>query len=71
MSEILNTIKERRSLRASFDPSRPISKENIIKILDAARWAPTGHNMQNYEVIFIDDKVLIERIGNLKSRVLE
>lgn len=71
MSEVLNTIKERRSLRVPFDPNRPISKENIMKILDAARWTPTGHNMQNFEIIVIDDKALIERIGNLKSRVLE
>ena len=71
MSEVLKVIKERHSSRVSYDPNRPVSKENLGQILEAARWAPTGHNMQNYEVIVIDDKVLLEKIGNINSRVLE
>ena len=27
--------------------------------------------MQNYEIIVIDDKAMLEKIGNTKSRVLE
>ena len=27
--------------------------------------------MQNYEIIVIDDKAMLEQIGNIKSRVLE
>ena len=71
MSEVLKVIKERQSSRVPYDPNRPISKENIKQILEAARWAPSGHNMQNYEILVIDDKALLERIGNVKSRVLE
>jgi nitroreductase len=71
MSEALKVIKERQSSRVPYDPNRPISKENLREILEAARWAPTGHNMQNYEIIVIDDKALLEKIGNTKSRVLE
>jgi nitroreductase len=71
MSEALKVIKERQSSRVPYDPNRAISKENLREILEAARWAPTGHNMQNYEIIVIDDKALLEKIGNTKSRVLE
>ena len=63
MSEILRVIEERHSSRVPFDPAKPISKENLTKILEAARWTPTGHNMQNYEIIVIDNKVVLEKIG--------
>jgi nitroreductase len=61
MSEIFRVIKERQSSRVPFDPNRPVSKENLKQILEAARWTPTGHNMQNYEIIMIDDKAMLER----------
>jgi nitroreductase len=67
----LKVIKERQSSRVPYDPKRAISKENLREILEAAGWAPTGHNMQNYEIIVIDDKEMLEKISNIKSRVLE
>ena len=36
-----------------------------------ARWAPTAHNMQNFDVIVVDDKEVLEIIGNVKSRISE
>ena len=71
MSEVLKIIKERQSSRVPFDPNKPISKENLKQILEAAQWAPTGHNMQNYEIIVIDDKAMLEKISIIKSCVLE
>lgn len=71
MSEILEIIRERQSARVSFDPNRPISKETLKQILEAGRWAPTAHNMQNFEVIVVDDKAILEKIGNIKSRISE
>jgi nitroreductase len=71
MNEVLKVIIERHSSRVPFDPNKPISKENLNQILTAARWTPTGHNLQNYEIIVIDDKAALEKIGNVKSRVLE
>jgi nitroreductase len=71
MKEVFNAIRERQSTRVPFDPNKPISKENLNQILEAARWTPTGHNMQNYEILVIDDKALLEKIGNIKTRILE
>jgi nitroreductase len=71
MSEVLKVIKERHSSRVPFDPSKPISKEHLMQILEAARWTPTGHNMQNYEIIVIDDKATLAKIGTIKSPVQE
>jgi nitroreductase len=71
MSETLKIIQERQSARVPFDQNRPASKANLEKILEAAKWTPTAHNMQNFEIIVVDDKAVLEKIGNIKSRASE
>lgn len=39
--------------------------------MEAGRWAPTAHNMQNYEIIAVDNKELLEKIGNIRSPISE
>lgn len=67
MKNILTLIQDRRSLRLPFDPERRIAKSDLMKILEAARWTPTAHNMQNFEIIIVDDKKLLEAIGKIKN----
>ena len=69
MSSILKLTQQRQSARVPFDPRRPIAKEDLRQILEAGRWAPTAHNMQNFEILVIDDKKILKKIGNIKSRV--
>jgi len=71
MSEILELIQERHSSRVSFDREHPLAKQDLKRILEAARWAPTAHNMQNFEIIVVDHKELLEKIGNIKYRISE
>ena len=71
MSDFLKIIQERQSARVPFDPKCPVSKEDLNQILEAARWTPTAHNMQNFEIIVVDDKEVLERIGHIKSRISE
>jgi nitroreductase len=71
LSYILAIIQERNSARVKFDPDRPVSRENLNLILEAARWAPTAHNMQNFEVVVVDDGTILEKIGNIKTRISE
>jgi len=47
MNEILKNIQERHSSRVPFDWEHPPAKHDLLQILEAARWAPTAHNMQN------------------------
>jgi nitroreductase len=68
-NDILKLIQQRQSSRVSFDPNLPISKEDLRQILEAASWAPTAHNMQNFEIIVVDDKQVLEKIGGIKSRI--
>ena len=69
MAEISNTIQQRQSTRVRFDPNHKVSKESLMQILEATRWAPTAHNMQNFEVIVVDDKDVLKDLGEIKSRV--
>ena len=71
MKELLKLIQERQSVRMPFDPEHRVSKEDIEMILEAGRWTPTAHNMQNFEVIVVDDNKLIESIATIKRPVSE
>ena len=71
MNEVHRIIQERQSARVPFDPNQKVSKEHLLQILDAGRWAPTAHNMQNFDVVVVDDKEVLEIIGNVKSRISE
>jgi nitroreductase len=37
------------------------------KILEAARWAPTAHNMQNFEIVVVDDKNILAAISEIRT----
>jgi nitroreductase len=67
MDSLMKIIQERHSTRALFDPHKPVPEGDIKKIIEAGRWAPTAHNMQNFEIIVIDDKNVLEKLGNIKT----
>ena len=71
MKELLKLIQERQSVRMPYDPKHRVAKEDIQQILEAGRWTPTAHNMQNFEIIVVDDEKLLESIGNIKRAVSE
>lgn len=67
MTDIIKIIQERHSSRGQFDPNKIVPKDKLKMILEAARWAPTAHNMQNFDIIVIDDKKVIETLGKIES----
>ncbi|SRR6266487_1726236 len=71
MNEMLKLIEERHSVRVPFDQSRPIAKGDLLQILEAARWAPTAHNMQNFEIVVVDDQKLLDKIGTIQFQPSE
>jgi nitroreductase len=71
MADILKVIQQRQSTRVAYDPNRPVAKDDLKQIIEAARWAPTAHNMQNFEIVVVDDKRVLEKIENIKSQVSE
>ena len=54
--EFLAFVKGRRTVRA-IKPD-PLPAEVVDKLLEAARWAPTGFNMQPVELLLVDDPEL-------------
>lgn len=71
MKQLLKLMQERQSVRMPFDTKHPIAKQDLLQILEAGRWAPTAHNMQNFEIIIIDDEKLLESIINVKRPISE
>jgi nitroreductase len=69
MSDTLNNIQARHSTRVPFDGNRPVAHEDLRQILEAGRWAPTAHNMQNFEVVVVDDPRLLEAIGSIQRTI--
>ena len=57
---LLKLVKERRS-RRRFKPD-PIPDDYIDKILEVARWAPSGFNMQPWEFIVVRREDLRKKI---------
>lgn len=53
-------LKKRRSVR-SFD-SRPVNRDDVIAICEAARSAPSACNSQTWRFVAITDKETIQRI---------
>lgn len=51
--DVLKAIKNRRSVRAFSN--QPVSDEEVEKLIDAARWAPSAGNIQPWEFIVIRD----------------
>lgn len=46
--DVIEAIKQRKSVRAFLD--KEVTKETLVKILDAARWAPSGVNHQPWQI---------------------
>ncbi|MCK4246118.1 nitroreductase family protein, partial [Candidatus Bipolaricaulota bacterium] len=56
------TIKERRSIRSYTDEK--VSREMLMKILEAGQWAPTPSNVQSWRFIVIQE---VKQFGALKT----
>jgi nitroreductase len=69
MKNIFQIIHERHSSFGLFYPAKSVSKNDLNMILEAARWAPSAHNMQNFEIIVVDDVNLLDAIGDIKFPV--
>ena len=67
MSDLNQIIRNRHSERVPFDPGRRLPDADLQAILEAARWAPTAHNMQNYEIAIVDDERVLGEIGRLRA----
>ena len=59
--DTFEAIRKRRSIR-SFTGD-PVPKEDLKKIVDAGRLAPSGNNKQPWHFIVVTDKGLIQKLS--------
>lgn len=63
--QLLDLVKKRRSLRR-FKPD-PIPDEVVQKIIEVARWAPSGFNMQPWEYVVVTETELRDQITSFMT----
>jgi len=59
-------ILTRRSVR-QFDPTRPITEEQIHMMLEAAMFAPSARNTRPWEFVVITDPEDIRKVGEFEG----
>ncbi|OFW55370.1 MAG: hypothetical protein A2133_04810 [Actinobacteria bacterium RBG_16_64_13] len=67
--ELLELAKSRRTIRA-LKPD-PVPAEMIDKMLDLARWAPTGFNLQPAEFLVVEDSNLRQAVKKIVDEWIE
>jgi nitroreductase len=60
--ELLQGIQERAMFRGRFS-SRKIPEADLLRLAEAAGWAPSGHNSQPWEFVAVDDDATIDAIA--------
>ena len=61
--ELIKLIKSRRSIRKY--KNTPVPKKEIMKILEAGRWAPSAHNAQPWRFIVITKPQVIKKLASV------
>jgi nitroreductase len=69
VDRVQHTIEARHSSRVPFHPAWRVTDHELAKIIDAARWAPTAHNMQNFRLVVVDDPGKLIELGSIRSPV--
>ena len=65
--ELFDVIKSRRSYRGMYQ-QKPVSREDLRLIMEAALAAPSGCNKQTTSVIAVDDPELMKQLGDMLGK---
>jgi len=66
--QVLQLVRSRRSKRAFKDV--PVERADIEKVIEAARFAPTGHNAQGTKFVVVQEPERIREVGRLTAEGL-
>ncbi|MBW2064349.1 MAG: nitroreductase family protein [Deltaproteobacteria bacterium] len=66
--DVITAIKGRRSVRSFTD--EPVDKETLIKLLEAAVWAPSGGNGQTWRFVVVTEKSMMNKIKMVSPGLL-
>jgi nitroreductase len=59
--DFFDLIQNRESIR-NYDPSRPVPREILERILNAGRLAPTACNIQPFKFLVISSPAMLEKV---------
>jgi nitroreductase len=65
--DIFEAINNRQTYRLKFQ-QRPISENDLLKLLEAFRWGPSPHTVQPAEIVLVNDPSLIKSIADLTTQ---
>ena len=61
--DVMSTMRAMRRLKPD-----PVPRELLERLVEAATWAPSGGNEQNYEFVVVDDREVMGRLAELWRR---
>jgi nitroreductase len=61
--DIMDAIRNRRSVRKFI--RKPVERKDLLKMLNAARMAPSGGNSQPWHFIIVLNKTIINKMANI------
>ncbi|MEI6753586.1 MAG: nitroreductase family protein [Paludibacter sp.] len=64
---LLQLISHRESIR-SYDPSKPVSKDVLLQILEAGRLAPSAANLQPWQFIMVSSLAKLAEVRETYPR---
>ena len=67
--QVMTLLKTRRSIRAFRD--KPLPNDTIERIIDGARFAPSGHNSQSTEFLVVQDRDLLNQVSAIAIEYLK
>ena len=67
--QVMTLLKTRRSIRAFRD--KPLPNDTIERIIDGARFAPSGHNSQSTEFLVVQDRDLLNQVSAMVIEYLK
>ena len=59
--DLIAVVRKRRSVRR-FAAGQSVPRETLLRIAEAARWAPTGANSQCFDLVIVDDPEMREKV---------
>lgn len=66
--DVFTAMKERQSIRKFLKD--PVPRERILRMVEAASWAPSAGNAQNVRFIIVESRDLLQRMKGVVDQLL-
>ena len=66
--DFIELLRSRRSVRRFTD--RAVGRDDLLRLLEAARWAPSNHNRQPWRFLVLEDQREIRALAESVNRSL-